>query len=66
MAWTVKNFEPRQTAGERVDDGHAPLLEIEVFLDFICPWCLIGTWHLRTDFWRMLAGMSLKRNRQNW
>ncbi|AHB74764.2 MULTISPECIES: DsbA family oxidoreductase [Pandoraea] len=29
------------------------LLEIEVFLDFICPWCLIGTRHLRAAMARL-------------
>ncbi|WP_261939486.1 DsbA family protein [Pandoraea sp. NE5] len=29
------------------------MLEIEVFLDFICPWCLIGTRHLRAALARL-------------
>ncbi len=34
-------------------DSNKPFLEIEVFLDFICPWCLIGTRHLRTAIKRL-------------
>lgn len=53
MACTVSAPEPRQTATERGADGHVALLEIEIFLDFICPWCLIGTRHLRAAIKRL-------------
>jgi predicted DsbA family dithiol-disulfide isomerase len=53
MACAVKATEPRQTAKERVANGHEAALEIEVFLDFICPWCLIGTRHLRAAINRL-------------
>jgi predicted DsbA family dithiol-disulfide isomerase len=34
-------------------DDAVPLLSIEVFFDFVCPWCLIGTRHLRTAMSRL-------------
>jgi predicted DsbA family dithiol-disulfide isomerase len=34
-------------------DDAVPLLSIEVFFDFGCPWCLIGTRHLRTAMSRL-------------
>ncbi|CAN0627026.1 DSBA oxidoreductase [Burkholderia multivorans] len=43
----------RKTATEHVADGHEPFLEIQVFVDFICPWCLIGMRHLRTAIKRL-------------
>lgn len=55
-ACAISASEPAQTVRRRVADGHEPFLEIEVFLDFICPWCLIGTRHLRVAM-RRLAGL---------
>src|SRR4051794_34089042 len=35
------------SASESSDAGRtAPSIEIEVFFDFVCPWCLIGKRHL--------------------
>ncbi|WP_396333436.1 DsbA family oxidoreductase [Burkholderia anthina] len=38
--------DPERATAGRAADGRAPSLEIQVFLDFICPWCLIGTRNL--------------------
>ncbi|CAE6765016.1 hypothetical protein R69927_06217 [Paraburkholderia domus] len=53
MVCAVNVAEPGQTVREHVADSNKPFLEIEVFLDFICPWCLIGTRHLRTAIKRL-------------
>ena len=53
MACVFHVAEPRQIARERVADDHIPFLKIEVFLDFVCPWCLIGTRHLRAAIKRL-------------
>lgn len=53
MACTVNVAEPQQIARERVADSNKPFLEIKAFLDFICPWCLIGTRHLRAAMKRL-------------
>jgi predicted DsbA family dithiol-disulfide isomerase len=45
--------EPGQTAREHVAASNKPFLEIEAVLDFICPWCLIGTRHLRAAMKRL-------------
>ena len=53
MVCAVNVAEPGQTVREHVADSNKPFLEIEVFLDFICPWCLIGTRHLRAAMKRL-------------
>ncbi|MCX4177146.1 MULTISPECIES: DsbA family protein [Paraburkholderia] len=53
MACTVNVAEPRQTTRGHVADRNRPFLEIEAFLDFICPCCLIGTRHLRAAMKRL-------------
>jgi predicted DsbA family dithiol-disulfide isomerase len=53
MVCAANVSEPGQTAREYVADSNKPFLEIEAFLDFICPWCLIGTRHLRAAMKRL-------------
>ncbi|KDB09597.1 DSBA oxidoreductase [Burkholderia sp. lig30] len=43
----------RKTATAPVADAHKPFLGIQVFVDFICPWCLIGTRHLHAAIKRL-------------
>jgi predicted DsbA family dithiol-disulfide isomerase len=53
MVCAANVSEAGQTAREHVADSDKPFLEIEAFLDFICPWCLIGTRHLRAAMKRL-------------
>ncbi|TDY21548.1 hypothetical protein B0G81_1771 [Paraburkholderia sp. BL6665CI2N2] len=52
-ARVVNVAEPPQTSGIHLADSPKPSLEIEVFLDFICPWCLIGVRNLRVAMKRL-------------
>lgn len=50
---TAGASEPGQAAGGSMADGRESSLEIQVFLDFICPWCLIGTRNLLAAIQRL-------------
>lgn len=41
------------TSQGRNADGRTPALLIEIFFDFVCPWCLIGKRHLQTAINRL-------------
>jgi predicted DsbA family dithiol-disulfide isomerase len=41
-AWFVDLFEPVLVVEGCEDAGTKPSLTVEVFFDFVCPWCLIG------------------------
>lgn len=45
--------EPAPTVADRKDAGTQTLLTVEMFFDFVCPWCLIGKRQLDTAVRRL-------------
>jgi predicted DsbA family dithiol-disulfide isomerase len=65
---SVNTLDPSPVCIRRTADEptSTPTLAIEVFFDFVCPWCLIGKRHLRTALQRLAEMRPEVQVRVDW
>ncbi|SDB93309.1 DsbA family oxidoreductase [Paraburkholderia lycopersici] len=60
------NLSDRKWAARAGDAGERPVLKIDAFLDFICPWCLIGKRNLDAAVSRFAGAQPDARVQVQW